>query len=303
MKISPLWKQLITERILKTVIRKPSQFNLPPNSLRLALEQLCRAFPQNKEVEIRTLRLAGLRAEEIKPQTESTQLIFHIHGGAFFLGSLKTHRAFLTQITARTQMQVLHVDYPLSPKHQHPEAIDALFDIYTTLLDQGVQSKDIILSGDSCGANLALALALRIQQEKLPQVSGLILLSPFLDLTLTSESLRYNAQHDALLSIETLETGIDYYVPKNMDKSDPTISPLFADLTGLPPILVQVGSKEILLDDAQRFKERAEQANVEVHFKIYTGMWHNFQMFSAWFDEAQQAIADLAEFAHQLDQD
>lgn len=303
MKISPLWKQLITERILKTVIRKPSQFNLPPNSLRLALEQLCRAFPQNKEVEIRTLRLAGLRAEEIKPQTESTQLIFHIHGGAFFLGSLKTHRAFLTQIAARTQMQVLHVDYPLSPEHQHPEAIDALFDIYTTLLDQGVQSKDIILSGDSCGANLALALALRIQQEKLPQVSGLILLSPFLDLTLTSESLRYNAQHDALLSIETLETGIDYYVPKNMDKSDPTISPLFADLTGLPPILVQVGSKEILLDDAQRFKERAEQANVEVYFKIYTGMWHNFQMFSAWFDEAQQAIADLAEFAHQLDQD
>ena len=303
MKISPLWKQLITERILKTVIRKPSQFNLPPNSLRLALEQLCRAFPQNKEVEIRTLRLAGLRAEEIKPQTESTQLIFHIHGGAFFLGSLKTHRAFLTQIAARTQMQVLHVDYPLSPEHQHPEAIDALFDIYTTLLDQGVQSKDIILSGDSCGANLALALALRIQQEKLPQVSGLILLSPFLDLTLTSESLRYNAQHDALLSIETLETGIDYYVPKNMDKSDPTISPLFADLTGLPPILVQVGSKEILLDDAQRCKERAEQANVKVDFKIYTGMWHNFQMFSAWFDEAQQAIADLAEFAHQLDQD
>ena len=303
MKISPLWKQLITERILKTVIRKPSQFNLPPNSLRLALEQLCRAFPQNKEVEIRTLRLAGLRAEEIKPQTESTQLIFHIHGGAFFLGSLKTHRAFLTQIAARTQMQVLHVDYPLSPEHQHPEAIDALFDIYTTLLDQGVQSKDIILSGDSCGANLALALALRIQQEKLPQVSGLILLSPFLDLTLTSESLRYNAQHDALLSIETLETGINYYVPKNMDKSDPTISPLFADLTGLPPILVQVGSKEILLDDAQRFKERAEQANVKVDFKIYTGMWHNFQMFSAWFDEAQQAIADLAEFAHQLDQD
>ena len=303
MKISPLWKQLITERILNTVIRKPSQFNLPPNSLRLALEQLCRAFPQNKEVEIRTLRLAGLRAEEIKPQTESTQLIFHIHGGAFFLGSLKTHRAFLTQIAARTQMQVLHVDYPLSPEHQHPEAIDALFDIYTTLLDQGVQSKDIILSGDSCGANLALALALRIQQEKLPQVSGLILLSPFLDLTLTSESLRYNAQHDALLSIETLETGIDYYVPKNMDKSDPTIAPLFADLTGLPPILVQVGSKEILLDDAQRFKERAEQANVKVDFKIYTGMWHNFQMFSAWFDEAQQAIADLAEFAHQLDQD
>jgi acetyl esterase/lipase len=303
MKIRPLWKQLITERILKTFIRKPGQFNLPPASLRFALEQMCRIFPYNKDVKIRALRLAGLRAEEIKPHSQSTQLIVHIHGGAFFLGSLKTHRAFLTQIAARTQMQVLHIDYPLSPEHQHPEAIEALFDIYNTLLDQGIQAKDIILSGDSCGANLAVALALRIQHEQLPQVSGLILLSPFLDLTLSSESLRYNSQHDALLSIETLETGIDYYIPKNMDKSDPAISPLFADLTGLPPILIQVGSKEILLDDAQRFKKRAEQANVNVHLKLYTGMWHNFQMFYAWFDEAQQAIADLAEFAHQLDQD
>ena len=94
MKISPVWKQLITESILKTTIRKPSQFNLPPNSMRFALEQMCRAFPSNKDVEIRPLRLAGLHAEEIKPQSESTQLILHIHGGAFYLGSLNTHRAF-----------------------------------------------------------------------------------------------------------------------------------------------------------------------------------------------------------------
>ncbi|NNH76817.1 alpha/beta hydrolase [Acinetobacter sp. ANC 5380] len=303
MKISPLWKQLITESILKTTIRKPSQFNLPPNSIRFALEQMCRAFPSNKEVEIRPLRLAGLRAEEIKPQSESSQLILHIHGGAFFLGSLKTHRAFLTHVAARTQMQVLHVDYPLAPESVYPEASDAIFDIYTTLLGQGIQAKDIILSGDSCGANLALALALKIRDEGLPQVSGLILLSPFLDLTLTSESLRYNRKHDALLSIETLEAGIDYYVPKFMDSANPAISPLFADLTGLPPILVQVGSKEILLDDAQRFKEKAEQAGVELTYKLYTGMWHNFQMFHHWFDEGKQALADLAEFAHQLDRD
>jgi len=303
MKIDPLWKQLITESILKTAIRKPSQFNLPPNSIRFALEQMCRVFPSNKDVEIRSLRLAGLRAEEIKPQGESTQLILHIHGGAFFLGSLNTHRAFLTHMAARTQMQVLHVDYPLAPESVYPEASDAIFDIYTTLLGQGIQAKDIILSGDSCGANLALALALKIRDEGLPQVSGLILLSPFLDLTLSSESLRYNRKHDALLSIETLEAGIDYYLPKFMDTADPAISPVFADLSGLPPILVQVGSKEILLDDAQRFKEKAEQAGVDLTYKLYTGMWHNFQMFHTWFDEGKQALADLAEFAHRLDRD
>ncbi|MFW1752806.1 alpha/beta hydrolase [Acinetobacter wanghuae] len=303
MNISPLTKQLMTERFLKTAIRAPSRFNLPPTSVRMALEQLCKLFPKADNIEIRSLRLAGLKAEEIKPQQEATQLIFHIHGGAFFLGSMNTHRAFMTQIAARTQMQVLHVDYPLAPESMYPEALDALFDVYETLLNQGIQSKDIILSGDSCGANLALALALKIQKQQRPQPSGLILLSPFLDLTLSSPSLRYNNTHDALLSIETLEAGIDYYVPKSMDRSDPEISPFFADLSGLPPIHIQVGSKEILLDDAQRFKEKAEKAKVDVEFKIYTGMWHNFQMFSAWFDEAKQALADLSDFAHRLDKD
>ncbi|WP_180022332.1 MULTISPECIES: alpha/beta hydrolase [unclassified Acinetobacter] len=303
MKISPLTKQLITESILKTTIRGPSQFNLPPNTLRFALEQMCRAFPQNPDVQIRPIRLAGLKAEEIKPQQASTQLIFHIHGGAFFLGSMNTHRAFLTQVAARTQMQVLHLDYPLSPEAQFPEALDALFDVYAVLLDQGVQAKDIILSGDSCGANLALALALKIQQEQLPQVSGLVLMSPFLDLTLSSESLRYNRKHDALLSIEALETGIDYYVPRSVDRADPLVSPFFAELKELPPIHIQVGSKEILLDDAQRFKVKAEEAGLDVEFMLYTGMWHNFQMFSSWFEEGQRALSDLADFAHRLDQD
>lgn len=303
MNISSLTKQLLTEYFLKTTIRAPSRFNLPPQSVRIALEQLCKLFPKAPDVQIRCLKIAGLKAEEIKPQPKSTQLIFHIHGGAFFLGSLNTHRAFMTQIAARTQMQVLHVDYPLAPESMYPEALDSLFDVYEALLNQGVQAKDIILSGDSCGANLALALALKIQKRQLPQPSGLILLSPFLDLTLSSPSLRYNSTHDALLSIDTLETGIDYYVPSSMDRSDPEISPFFADLTGLPPMHIQVGSKEILLDDAQRFKDKAEKSKLDIEFKIYTGMWHNFQMFSAWFDEAKQSLADLSDFAHRLDQD
>ena len=301
MKFDPLLKQLLTESLLKTLLRKPSQLALPLPVLRTALNQLSRVFSPNPEVTIRPLRLAGVRAEEIKPQPNATQLIFHIHGGAFFLGSLDTHRAFMTDIAARTQMQVLHVDYPLAPEHAFPEALEAVADIYQSLLDQGVQAKDIIVSGDSCGANLALVLALRLKHHEQPLPSALMLMSPFLDLTLTSESLRYNQKHDALLSIELLERGIAYYLPATMDRADPQVSPLFDDLSGLPPTLVQVGSKEILLDDAQRFKEKAEEAEVEVDFKIYTGMWHNFSMFSHWFSESQQALADLAEFAHKID--
>ena len=128
-------------------------------------------------------------------------------------------------------------------------------------------------------------------------------MSPFLDLNLTSDSLRYNAKHDALLSIEALETGIDFYVPRHLDKSLPQLSPIFGDLAGLPPTLVQIGSKEILLDDAMRFEDYARKSGVDVTYKLYTGMWHNFQMFSPWFIEAKQALADLAEFAHKIDQD
>lgn len=302
MKIDPLWKQLFTERLLKTTVRTPSQFNLPPNAVRFAIEKLCWAFPKNKDVKIRPLKIAGLHLEEIKAQDEATQLIFHIHGGAFFLGSLDTHRAFLTHVAARTQMQILHVDYPLAPENPFPEALDALLDVYQALLAQGIQAKDIILSGDSCGANLAVALALEIKKLELPQVSGLILMSPLLDLTLTSESLRYNKTHDALLSIDALETGIDYYLPRNVPRDDPRVSPFFADLKGLPPILIQVGSKEVLLDDGKRFYEKAKEAGVKASFKLYTGMWHNFQMFTM-FEEAQAAIADLSEFAHRLDVD
>lgn len=302
MKINPMWKQYFIETLLKTGIRGPSQLSLPPESLRLAFEQISRIFPQGRDVRIRSLHLAGQPAEEIKPQAHSTQLILHIHGGAFFLGSLQTHRALMTQIALRTQMQVLHVDYPLAPEAPFPEALDALYMIYLTLLDQGVQAKDILLSGDSCGANLALTLALRLRDQQQPLPAALMLQSPFLDLTLTSESLRYNTEHDALLSIELLEAGIDYYLPRDMDRADPRVSPLFADLTGLPPTLVQVGSKDLLLDDARRFKQQAEMAQVDVSFKLYTGMWHNFQMFNAWFDEAKQALADMAEFAHHFDQ-
>lgn len=303
MKIDPAIKQFLTEKILKVSFKAPSRMNLSPTFMRAALEQMSKVFPQSKNVQLRPVRIAGIHAEEIKPQSKSTQMIFHIHGGAFFVGSIKTHRAFLSEVAERTQMQVLHLNYPLSPEARYPDALDAIYDVYSTLLDQGVLAKDIIVSGDSCGANLALALCLRLKQEDLEMPSGLMLLSPFLDLTLTSESLRYNEKLDALLSVEALETGISFYLPKNIDKSDSFVSPIFGDFAGLPPTLVQVGSKEILLDDAKRFEDKAKEAGVDVRYKLYTGMWHNFQMFSPWFEEAKKAIADIADFAHKLDKD
>lgn len=303
MKLNSLIKYYAAETLLKTSFKNPSRFNFTPKTLRFGLTQLSKVFPKPKGVQIRKLNIAGLAAEEIRASTNNTQLIFHIHGGAFFSGSLDTHRHFMAEIAKATQMQVIHIDYPLAPEHPYPAALNAISNAYQNLLEQGIQAKDIILSGDSCGANLALALAIELKQNHpKQQASGLMLLSPFLDLTLTSESLRYNQKHDALLSIEALEKGIEYYLPAQQDRAEPTVSPIFAEFEGLNPVLVQVGSKEILLDDAKRFTDKAKQANVDVHYKIYTGMWHNFQMFSPWFDEAKKAIEDIAEFAQHLDQ-
>ena len=302
MKFSTVWKYYITESLLKTTFRTPSQLNIAPNVLRPLLDQACRLLPHHPHVKIRSLRLAGIRAEEIKANPIASQIILHIHGGAFFLGSLTSHRALMTNIAACTQMQVVHLDYPLAPDHAYPEAIDALIDVYQALLVQGIQPKDVIISGDSCGANLALALCLKLKQQPKSMPSGLILMSPFLDLSLSGKSIRDNQKHDALLSVEALQAGIQHYLSDGIQADDPRVSPLFDDLNGLPPTLVQVGSKEILLDDAKRFKEKAEQAGVKVQFKLYTGMWHNFQMFNAWFPEAKQALLDVADFAHSCDQ-
>lgn len=296
-------KKYVTEIALKTTLHLPSRFALPPTTSRFALEQLCKLFPQVKNVKIQPHSLAGIHAEEIKTVNASKQIILHIHGGAFFLGSLNTHRAFMSEIASKTQMRVIQMNYPLAPEAPYPEAFEAVCDAYQQLLNEGNNPKDIILSGDSCGANFALALALKIKAEDPTQLPrALMLLSPFLDLTLTSESLRFNQKHDALLSIELLEMGMAYYLPDNIDRSLPQISPLFADFTGLPPTLVQVGSKEILLNDATRFEEKAKLSGVDVTYKLYTGMWHNFQMFSAWFDDAKQSIIDIADFAHQVNQ-
>ena len=304
MKIPDLFKQYLTEKMLKGTFKVPSQLPIPTKITRLALEQLCRVFPEPEGISCRRLKLAGLHAEEIKPvDTEPTQMVLHFHGGAFFVGSLNSHRTFMMHIAKTSGAQVVHVDYPLAPEHPFPEAIDDLVEVYQTLLEQGVQPKDIILSGDSCGANLALCLALRIKVQKLPMPSGLILLSPLLDLTLSGDSIRTNRLHDALLAEQALKTGIAHYLQDLIPTDDPRVSPLFDDLSGLPPTLVQIGSKEILLSDATRFKALAEDAGVKVYFTIYPGMWHNFQMFNTWFPDAQRALDDMAKYIQHIDKD
>ena len=301
MKSSSLTKHLFTETFLKNSIRRPSQLGLPVGIMRQSLKQLCRLLPIQHGVNIERMQVAGCATEWIRPPNlTSGQVIFHIHGGAFFLGGLYSHRALVSDLAVYSGCVAIHLDYPLAPEHPFPAAIEAVHAVYLALLEQGIDASSIVLSGDSCGGNLALALCLRLKEMQQPMPSGLMLLSPWLDLTLSSPSLRYNRRHDALLSIQALEAGIHFYVGKRLRLDNPQLSPMLDNLTDLPPTLVQVGSKEILLDDAKRFHQQAKAAGVKVRFQVYTSMWHNFHMFGRWFPEAREALSDIGFFVKRL---
>lgn len=291
-------KRYAVEKILKLLCKIPSKYHLPVPILRKSMELATKNFPAHQDVDTSNIRLANFPATRhtLRGVSVSDQVILHIHGGAFFLGSPHTHRSLASQLAGQTGATVYVLDYPLSPEYVYPSAVNAVKAAYMALIQQGYEAKNIIISGDSCGGNLALAAVLALRDEKIILPACLILMSPFLDLTLSGESMQINKKLDAMLSPELLAQGSKYYIGEQYALDDPLVSPLFADLSDLPPTLVQVGSKEILLDDANRFKALADAANSSVELNIYPGMWHVFQMFSPWIDMAEQSILEIRAF-------
>lgn len=290
-------KRYTIEKILKAGFKFPSRYQLPIPLMRQSMALAAKSFKVHEGIYIQTLKLGGCAAEcfNLEVNKPSKQVILHIHGGAFFLGGLDTHRALASQITAHTGLSTFTLDYPLAPEFRYPQAVNAIRNAYMDLIKLGYEAKDITLSGDSCGGNLLLAAVISMRDENMVLPAQLILMSPLLDLTLSGESIKTNQKLDAMLTSELLEQGISYYL-NGLSRDNPLVSPLFADLSKLPPILVQVGSKEILLDDANRFKELADAVDSAVELTIYPGMWHVFQLFSPWTEAAEQAIAEIGDF-------
>ncbi|XID75096.1 alpha/beta hydrolase [Alkanindiges sp. WGS2144] len=292
------FKRYAIEKILKLACKFPSQYHLPPSVLRQSLSTLSKSFSVHPDVRISQVKLGTYHAERhhINHEKPSSRVVLHIHGGVFFLGGPDTHRALASQMAAQTGATVYVLDYPLAPEYPCPAAMHAVKEAYMALIMKGYDAKNITISGDSCGGNLVLAAVLALRDENVMLPSAMVLMSPFLDLTLSGESMLMNQKLDAMLNRELLAQGSRYYAGEQYRLGDPLVSPLFADLSGLPPTLVQVGSKEILLDDANRFKALAEVNNSPVVLNVYPGMWHVFQMFSSWVDMAEQALVEIRDF-------
>lgn len=286
---------------LKGSFKLPTRLPVPLSALRTAMDVSSVLFPARSDVQVTRVSLGGVSAECLMPKHHATQTdqpsyaFLHLHGGVFFAGSLRTHRALGAEIAARSGATVYMLDYRLAPEHQYPAAFDDCLAAYQALLSKGYLPEHIVLGGDSAGGALALALLVALRERNIPLPAANVMISPFVDMTLCAESYGKNKARDPMLTKEILQRGADAY-RGNIQTADARISPILADLNGLPPMLIQVGSEEVLLDDASQLAKHAERSGVKVEHHVFGGMWHNFQMFNALLSTSNEALDEIAEF-------
>ena len=254
----------------------------------------------NKKDEIITpFKIGGMDAEWICVDRVHMKkyVILYCHGGGYSTGSSLYARTLTTKLAASTSMDVLCFDYRLAPESPYPAAAQDAMKVWDYLMLLGYGARDIIVAGDSAGGNLALSLTLKLKEEKRLLPRGLVLLSPWTDLTSSGKSHESRKELDPVLDEEYLERMIVNYAP-DKDRSDPLISPLFGDFSGFPPTYIQVGDNEILLSDSVELHKKMVKENVSVKMDIYKRMWHVFQMSP--LKTSYEAMDQCAEFIYDI---
>lgn len=217
------------------------------------------------------------------------------HGGSFVMGSPRTHEGLAGNLARAANADVYLPEYRLAPEHPHPAPTDDLFSAYRAVLERGHDPARVAIGGDSAGGALTILTALAIREMDLPSPAAMVLIAPVTDLAASGASMETKASADPMLRRSALEGGYRGYAGP-LALTDPRVSPLYADLHGLPPTLIQVGEDEILLDDSLRFADRAWGAGVEVELQRFPGLWHDFQMEAALLRDAADAVGDIGAF-------
>ncbi|WP_326780177.1 alpha/beta hydrolase [Streptomyces longwoodensis] len=251
--------------------------------------------PATDGVVTRRTVLGGRPALELEPADASGRgRMLYLHGGGYVVGSPDTHAGLVGELARRAGLRAVSVDYRLAPEHPFPAAVDDGLAAYRELLAD-TDPRDLVLAGDSAGGGLSIATLLAAREAGLPQPAAVVLFSPWVDLTLTGGSIRAKEDADPLFVEADLRDYADLYLGTT-DPAHPLASPLFADLAGLPPLLVQVGANEVLLDDAVRLAGRAGADDVEVTLEVGPGLPHVFQHHYGRLDEADAALDRAARF-------
>jgi epsilon-lactone hydrolase len=262
------------------------------------LEQMLTGHPLAHDIRTTSGELGGVPVIFIEiAETEPQGVIFHMHGGGFALGSASSSVGFASDLARKAGMSAITVDYRLAPEHPYPAALHDVTSAYQALLERDRAGAQIVVSGESAGGNLALELLIAVKQRGLSMPAAAVLFSPMTDLTVTGDSYTTKADVDPNITAAAIQTRAnDYLTGTGTDPADPLVSPIFADLTGLPPLLVQAGSHEVLLDDATRLATRAAANDVAIILDITPDVAHVFQAFSAVLDEGDRALTRAGTF-------
>jgi len=272
--------------------------SLPVAKQRAKAEKMARFMLLPKGVTCQPVDVNGVPGEWFVPDEARDGVILYLHGGAYHLGSVNTYREMLGRLTLAAEMRVLAIDYRRAPEHPYPAALEDAVTAYAWLLEKEYAVEQIVLAGDSAGGGLTLAALLTLRDVGRPLPAGAVCISPWTDLALTGESVRGNAETDVILDEQNLTRFAAAYAGEEA-LTAPLVSPFYADLTGLPPLLVQVGTDEILLDDSLRFAEKVEAAGVEVDLQVWEGMFHVFHMFP-FFSETRKAMEKIGAFVQEI---
>lgn len=287
--------QTLLRGVVRAVIRPTFNpaVSIPRQRSLLTMATRLRLMPRDVRCEM--TMLGGVAAQRLTAANADGCAVLYLHGGAYCAGSPETHRNLASHLAHAAGCTVYTLDYRLAPEHPFPAGLDDALAAYCALLAQDRVPTQLAIAGDSAGGGLTLALAQRIRDEKLPLPAALYLLSPWVDLTFTGETLMTRAAVDPMVTEAWIRAGAAHYVGTN-DPANPLISPLFADCGGLPPMLIQVGSDEILNSDAERLAARAKAAGVDVQLSVHPGLWHVFQVFAGMLPPATTAVRVAGEY-------
>ena len=257
---------------------------------RRLLRELVSAQPLPAEVTVTAATLGGVPTAEVTVDGIDTRhVVLYFHGGVYVIGDAFLAAELASQVGRRTQAKVISVDYRLAPEHPYPAAVDDALAAYDALLHNGTAPSDIAFAGESAGGGLAIATVVNARDHGLPLPAAAFVMSPYADLTLAGTTMETKREADPLMSREALESRVTDYT-QGQDAALGLISPIFADLSGLPPLIIQAGSHEVLLDDAVRLARQAATADVEVTLDITPGVPHVFQAYYPILDEAAAAL-------------
>jgi len=284
------------EDILELLDSMPDTSGLSFEERRSNFEDQVAQLPVAENVSFEPLFIGGIPAEWIIPAEAPERNVFlYLHGGGYCIGSINTHRGMVSHIAKAAETKALLIDYRLAPENPFPAAVEDSTEAYKWLLSQGIVAGNIIIAGDSAGGGLSVSTLVSLKEKGIPLPAAAVLISPWVDMAITGNSVISKADIDPMVTKEGLIEMAEAYTG-DTDPRTPLASPLYADLEGLPPMLVHVGTAEILLDDAIRMVDQARKSNVEVTLNAAEGMCHVWHFFTAMLPEALEAIEEVARF-------